>query len=58
MQEVKAHRFPCKDVILAALVCVSTAVPAGAQFARQEVIAFESAMMPVEDVLTGKKEHQ
>src|SRR5262249_165826 len=28
---------------------------AKAQFARQEVLAFESAMMPVEDFLPGKK---
>ena len=28
---------------------------ANAQFTRQEVIAFESAMMPVEDFLNGKK---
>jgi dienelactone hydrolase len=39
-------------------VCVGVvllAPTANAQFTRQEVIAFESAMMPVDDFLTGKK---
>jgi dienelactone hydrolase len=40
---------------LAALIGASTPVPAHAQFARHEVIAFESASMPLEDFLIGKK---
>jgi|RhiMetdeSRZDD1v2_1073273.scaffolds.fasta_scaffold12838_2 dienelactone hydrolase len=40
---------------LAALVAASAPIPAHAQFARHEVIAFESASMPSQDFLTGKK---
>ena len=40
---------------LAALIVASAHIQAHAQFARHEVIAFESASMPLGDFLSGKK---
>ena len=55
MNRIATQLFCNKTLIVAALACGALSMPAGAQFTRQEIITFESAMMPVEDFLNGKK---
>jgi dienelactone hydrolase len=55
MKETEMHRFSCKALLTATLASLAMTVPADAQFTRQELIAFESAMMSAEEFLNGKK---